>query len=53
MQFAEVEGHGHVHFHVVPRMDDIPDENKGANVFAYFGADAESRVPEEQMNELA
>lgn len=53
MQFAEAEGHGHVHFHVVPRMINIPSENKGANVFNYLGADEDSRVPEAEMNSLA
>lgn len=52
MQFAEAVGHSHVHFHVVPRMADIPDTHKGGNVFAYMGADEASRVPEDEMNRI-
>lgn len=52
MQFAEAEGHGHVHFHVVPRMVDMAAENKGPNCFKYLGATEEDRVPEEEMNQI-
>ena len=34
VQFAEQEGFGHVHFHVVPRMPDIPDDHRGPAVRA-------------------
>lgn len=53
MQFAEQPGHSHVHFHVVPRMPDLADENRGANIFNYLGVATESRVPETKMNEIA
>jgi diadenosine tetraphosphate (Ap4A) HIT family hydrolase len=36
MMFAEAEGFSHVHFHVVPRMSDFPEDRRGANVFAYL-----------------
>lgn len=52
MQFAEHPQHPHVHFHVVPRMPDIPEANVGANVFNYLGADEAERVSESEMNEL-
>src|SRR5689334_5879048 len=32
-QFAEASGHGHVHFHIIPRMPDQPEEIKGPNIF--------------------
>jgi diadenosine tetraphosphate (Ap4A) HIT family hydrolase len=32
-QFAEAEGFSHVHFHVVPRMPDLPQELRGPGVF--------------------
>src|SRR5206468_2831802 len=35
VQFAEAEGHSHVHFHVVPRMADQPAERRGPQVFGY------------------
>lgn len=53
MQFAEQEGHNHVHFHVVPRMADIADENKGPRVFNYLGVEANCCVSEDQRNEVA
>ena len=34
MQFAEGEGFQHVHIHLVPKPDDLPDEHKGPRVFA-------------------
>ena len=53
MQFAEQPGHNHVHFHVVPRMADLPEENRGANIFNYLGVDDEYQVSENIMNDIA
>ena len=53
MQFAEAPGHGHVHFHVVPRMADIPDDDKGPKVFNYLGVADEARLDDKQMDEIA
>ncbi len=53
IQFAEAAGHPHVHFHIVPRMADQPDDHRGPNIFRYLGATDEERVTEERMNELA
>ena len=53
MQFAEHPLHPHVHFHVVPRMPDIPKENVGAKIFNYLGVDDALRVSEDSMNRLA
>lgn len=36
MMFAEAEGFSHVHFHLVPRMSDLPAERRGPKVFAYL-----------------
>lgn len=33
VQFAEAEGFAHVHFHIVPRMADLPPEYRGPGVF--------------------
>ena len=52
MQFAEHPQHPHVHFHVVPRMGDLPDEHKGANIFHYLVVDDAERVTEDAMNAL-
>ena len=53
MQFAEAEGHPHVHFHVVPRMADQPEERRSTQIFGYLGVSEEERVSEERMNEIA
>jgi diadenosine tetraphosphate (Ap4A) HIT family hydrolase len=53
MQFAEAPGHNHVHFHIVPRMNDISDSDKGINVFNCLGVAEEDRVSENIMNGLA
>ena len=53
VQFAESPDHPHVHFHIVPRMADQPEDHTGPNVFRYLGAADEERVGEERMNELA
>lgn len=53
IQFAEAEGHPHVHFHVVPRMADQPEERRSIMVFGYLGVPEEERVSEETMNQIA
>lgn len=53
IQFAEAAGHPHVHFHIVPRMADQPDDHRGPNIFRYLGVADEERVTEERMNDLA
>ncbi len=53
MQFAEHPEHPHVHFHVVPRMADLPEAHKGPGIFAYLGVSEDSQVPEKAKNELA
>ncbi len=53
MQFAEHPQHPHVHFHVVPRMPDMPEENVGAKVFNYLGVEDTERVTDAAMDELA
>jgi diadenosine tetraphosphate (Ap4A) HIT family hydrolase len=50
MMFAEKAGFTHVHFHVVPRMDDIPDDRVGPGVFAYL---QETPLSEHRRDELA
>jgi diadenosine tetraphosphate (Ap4A) HIT family hydrolase len=53
IQFAEAAGHPHVHFHIVPRMDDLPTDHRGPNIFKYLGVADEERVSEDAMNQLA
>jgi diadenosine tetraphosphate (Ap4A) HIT family hydrolase len=53
IQFAEASGHSHVHFHVVPRMDDLPEDHWGPNIFKYLGVPDNERVSEAVMNHFA
>lgn len=52
VQFAEKEGVSHVHFHVVPRMADLPDDRRGGGVFGYLDPSRELRVGDEHKSEL-
>ena len=53
IQFAERADHPHVHFHIIPRMADQPQERNSTLVFGYLGVPAEERVSEEMMNSIA
>ncbi len=53
IQFAESPDHPHVHFHIIPRMADQPEERKSIHVFKYLGMPREEQVSEEVMNVIA
>lgn len=53
IQFAEAAEHPHVHFHIIPRMADQPDDRRGPLIFGYLGVSEQERVPEEVMNRIA
>lgn len=53
MQFAESPEHPHVHFHIVPRMVNQPEDYRSTKIFKYLGASEEERVNEMRMNEIA
>ena len=53
MQFAEHPRHSHVHFHVVPRMADLAEADRGANIFNLLSVADEERVTEAKMNAFA
>jgi diadenosine tetraphosphate (Ap4A) HIT family hydrolase len=53
IQFAERAEHPHVHFHVVPRMADLPDNRRGTGIFEYLGVPEEERVSQDVMNAIA
>jgi diadenosine tetraphosphate (Ap4A) HIT family hydrolase len=53
VQFAEQEGFSHVHFHVVPRMPDIPNDRRGPAVFQYLNPPPDHRIDEGQRDGLA
>lgn len=52
MQFAEQEGYAHVHFHIVPRMADIPDDHLGPAVFEYLVQPPDQGISEDQRDDL-
>jgi len=52
-QFAESPGHQHVHFHIIPRMADQADEDKGLRIFKYLGLPESECVNEDKMDKLA
>jgi diadenosine tetraphosphate (Ap4A) HIT family hydrolase len=53
MQFAEQEGFGHVHFHVVPRMPDLPADHRGPAVFHYLVRPPAQGIDDNQRDDLA
>lgn len=53
IQLAEAAEHPHVHFHIIPRMADQPEEYRSTKVFAYLGVPEQDRVSEETMNQIA
>lgn len=53
LQFTEKADYRHVHFHIVPRMADMPAENRGSGIFNYQAQTEVGRVSDEQMNAIA
>ena len=51
--FAGKPEHLHVHFYVVPRMAEMPDDKKGPRVFDYLGVPEAEAVSLETRNDLA
>jgi diadenosine tetraphosphate (Ap4A) HIT family hydrolase len=49
MQFAEAEGHQHVHFHVVPRLPEWPPELSGPRAMEALGASAADPLTLEEV----
>jgi diadenosine tetraphosphate (Ap4A) HIT family hydrolase len=52
VQLAEKEGFSHVHFHIVPRMAELPDDRRGVGVFGYLDPPPDLRVRDEHKSEL-
>ncbi|GAA2422424.1 hypothetical protein GCM10010191_37740 [Actinomadura vinacea] len=52
-QFAEAEGHAHVHFHIIPRMRDQPVEQRGPKVFTRLGRPEHRDLSTAQRDEIA
>ncbi len=53
IMFAESPKHPEVHFHIVPRMANQPEDRVGTKVFGYLGASEDQVVTLERRNELA
>lgn len=53
VQFAEAEGFGHVHFHVIPRPADLPADRRGPNVFGFLGQSDGQAVNADEMDGVA
>jgi diadenosine tetraphosphate (Ap4A) HIT family hydrolase len=53
IQFAEAAEHTHVHFHIIPRMADQPDNRHSTQIFGYLGVPEKERVSQESMNAIA
>jgi diadenosine tetraphosphate (Ap4A) HIT family hydrolase len=52
-QFAEAAGFGHVHFHIIPRAADLPDDQRGPRVFQLLRRGGHQVVPDSRMDEIA
>jgi diadenosine tetraphosphate (Ap4A) HIT family hydrolase len=53
VQFAEAARFSHVHFHVIPRMADLPADRCGPKVFEFLTQPAEHAVTRDHMNGVA
>lgn len=53
MFFAESEGFGHLHIHVVPRHADMPEDRRGPKVFGYINQAQELSIAPEEMDRIA
>ena len=53
IQFAEAPEHPHVHFHIVPRMPQQPEDHKGPAIFKYLGVGEDERVSDAEMDRIA
>jgi diadenosine tetraphosphate (Ap4A) HIT family hydrolase len=51
--FAEAEGFGHVHFHVVPRPAGLDPQLRGPRIFALLGGDPALHAADSDMDHLA
>lgn len=53
MLFAQAEGFAHAHFHVVPRMPDLPPELRGPRVFGALSATVTDPAGQETQDRVA
>ena len=48
----EAEGFSHVHFHVIPRMADQPEELRGPRIFGMLGLPPDACVSDVEMDRI-
>ncbi|MEV5783735.1 HIT family protein [Streptomyces sp. NPDC052287] len=53
VQFAEAQGFAHVHFHIVPRMEDLQPEHRGPGIFELLRRPEQERVSADQADQIA
>ena len=53
IQFAESPKHPEVHFHIVPRAAEMPEDKRGVKVFGYLGRPESEVVTLERRNQIA
>jgi diadenosine tetraphosphate (Ap4A) HIT family hydrolase len=51
--FAEAEGFGHLHFHVMPRHADMDPALRGPRVFGLLGGDPARHVSDSDIDQIA
>ena len=49
---GEAPGHQHLHVHIIPRAEDIPDEFKGVNIFQYLKVPQSQTIPGTEIQKL-
>jgi diadenosine tetraphosphate (Ap4A) HIT family hydrolase len=49
-QFAEAEGFHHVHFHLIPRMPDLPAELRGPRIFGVLDRSEDQRLNDDAVD---
>lgn len=50
--FTEAEGFNHVHFHIVPRSNDLPDSLRGTKIFTMLKVDRGEAVSPDEIAEF-
>ncbi len=53
MQFSEAAGFEHLHFHIVPRMADLPEAHRGQHIFHYLQSGKGIPTPTQEDIQLA
>jgi diadenosine tetraphosphate (Ap4A) HIT family hydrolase len=52
-QFAEREGFAHVHFHIVPRLPELPEHLRGPRVFGLLGVAGDQEIADAEADAVA